>query len=209
VAPLQVLVCFGTIAERRGAENTPPFLINATCKGADMTTQNLPSVEYLRKRLRYEPETGKLYWLDCEDMPNCWRGRYAGVEAFTSDSGNGYQQGSIDGRTYQAHRVIWARVTGAWPAADIDHINGDKLDNRIENLRVVSRAENSRNASKRVNNTSGVCGVSWHKNRGKWQALVVVQGKYHHLGLFTSFDDAVAARKAAAREHGFTDRHGT
>jgi len=174
-----------------------------------MTTQNLPSVEYLRKRLRYEPETGKLYWLDCEDMPNWWRTRWVGREAFTSDNGKGYRQGRIAGRLYRAHRVIWALVYGTWPEDQIDHKNGDKADNRIENLRVVSHAENSRNVGKRVDNTSGAGGVYWNKHGEKWHARVEVNGKLHHLGYFTSFDDAVAARKAAAREHGFTERHGT
>jgi hypothetical protein len=174
-----------------------------------MTDQNLPSVEYLRKRLRYEPETGKLYWLDCEDMPNNWRTRHAGKEAFTTVQSKGYRHGSIDDQKYLTHRVIWALVYGTWPEDQIDHKNGDRADNRIENLRVVSNTENQRNASKRADNTSGVCGVRWYESKGKWRAEVTVHGKNRHLGLFTSFDDAVAARKAAAREHGFTERHGT
>lgn len=174
-----------------------------------MTKENLPSIEYLHKRLRYEPETGKLFWRDCEEMPEWWRARYAGTEAFTPDDGRGYRSGAIGGVKFKAHRVIWALHTGEWPSDQIDHLNGFRDDNRIINLRVVTSKENNRNASMQRNNTSGVCGVYWHKAAGKWKAQITVDGSYKHLGLFTAFEDAAEARAEALRQHGFTDRHGT
>lgn len=174
-----------------------------------MTGKNLPSIDYLHKRLRYEPETGKLFWQDCEEMPKRWRTRWAGKEAFTSDNGKGYRQGSIGGMYFEAHRVIWPIHYGEWPSDQIDHINGVRNDNRISNLRVVTAKENRRNASMRSDNTSGVCGVYWHKAGGKWHARIMVDGRSKHLGLFTTFDAAAAARAEASRRYGFTDRHGT
>lgn len=174
-----------------------------------MTDKNLPSIDYLHKRLRYEPETGKLFWRDCDEMPRWWRTRWAGKEAFTHVNSHGYRTGRIDGVTFKAHRVIWAIHYVEWPDEQIDHINGVRDDNRISNLRVVTNQENQRNASMRSNNTSGVCGVRWHKAAGKWQARIMVDGRYKHLGLFSSFDAAAEARAEASRQHGFTDRHGT
>lgn len=173
-----------------------------------MTDKNLPSIDYLHKRLRYEPETGKLFWRDCEEMPKKWRTRYAGNEAFTSANGHGYRKGSIYGVMFQAHRVIWAIHYGEWPSDQIDHINGVRNDNRISNLRVVTNQENGRNSSMRSDNTSGVCGVCWHKASGKWHAHIMVDGRSKHLGLFPTIAAAAAARAEASRRYGFTDRHG-
>jgi hypothetical protein len=174
-----------------------------------MTEPKVLPIEYLRKRLRYEPDTGKLFWLDHDGMPQKWRTRWAGREAFTTVHSKGYRCGGIDNRSYLTHRVIWALVYGTWPKDQIDHKNGDKIDNRLVNLRDVSHAENRKNVSKQSNNTSGACGVRWDKRREKWQAQIMVGRKFHHLGLFTSFDDAVAARRAADKLYGFSERHGT
>lgn len=174
-----------------------------------MTDKNLPSIDYLHKRLRYEPETGKLFWRDCEEMPEWWRARYAGKEAFTADNGKGYRIGVIDDLRFKAHRVIWAIHYGEWPIDQIDHINGVRDDNRISNLRVATRQENGRNASMYRSNTSGVCGVHWRKANGKWTAQITIDGRVKHLGYFTTIEAAAAARAVASRQHGFTDRHGT
>lgn len=174
-----------------------------------MTDKNLPPIEYLHKRLRYEPETGKLFWRDCEDMPNNWRSRLAGREAFTATNSHGYRCGAIDDRLTKAHRVVWAIYYGEWPTNHIDHINGVRSDNRIFNLRDVTSKQNNMNAAMRINNTSGVTGVCWNKQREKWQAEIKVDGKKKHLGLFDSIDAASSARLKASREYGFTNRHGT
>lgn len=172
-------------------------------------TKSLPSIDYLRKRLRYEPETGKLFWLDYEGMPIQWRARWVGKEAFTSTLSTGYRQGSIDDAMFLAHRVVWAIHHGEWPDDQIDHINGVTVDNRIVNLRVVSISENQRNASRRSDNTSGITGVRWHKAAGKWQAQITVNNRSKYLGLFNTLEEAAAARKEASAKYGFTERHGT
>ena len=173
-----------------------------------MTDKDLPTIEYLHKRLRYEPETGKLFWRDCEEMSKQWRARYAGKEAFTSNDGS-YYLGAINGKMLRTHRVAWALYCGKWPQKHIDHINGIRTDNRIQNLRDVARKENSRNQSMRRNNTSGVCGVRWYRPTGKWIASIMVDGHAKHLGYFSTLEGAATARAEASRQHGFTDRHGT
>ena len=91
---------------------------------------------------------------------------------------------------------------------DIDHINGVKTDNRINNLRLVTRSINLQNASMRCHNTSGFNGVSWHKSTKKWRAQIRVDGKSIHLGVFSNKKDAIAARIKANIKYGFSERHG-
>lgn len=181
--------------------------------------KDLPPPELLRKLLSYKPDTGRLFWKErsadmftdgkqtAEHICANWNSRFAGKEAFTTDNGYGYRTGSIFDCTYMAHRVIWAMIHDECPDT-IDHINGVRDDNRIENLRSVSLAENLKNQKRYSRNTSGVCGVYWHKRDNKWDAQIRVGGKLMHLGLFTDFDEAVAARKKAEVEHGFHQNHG-
>lgn len=189
-------------------------------RGAFMADKPLPDAELLRQLLRYEPETGKLFWLVRKPYhfttgvmspvrkAAAWNGRNAGNEAFTDIGDHGYYHGSINGRLYLAHRVIWAIQTGSWPEADIDHINGVRSDNRWYNLQSVSHAINLRNSAGKSCNTSGVTGVSWRPTRGKWRARIMVDGKETTLGHFSDFHDAVAARQSALMDHGFSARHG-
>lgn len=184
-----------------------------------MATKELPSIDKLRKLLAYNPATGKLYWRErtpdmfedgkatAEHKCNRWNSRYAGKEAFTSHN-DGYKCGGIFSRVYVAHRVIWAMLHGAWPEEQIDHINGVRDDNRIENLRAVTHQENSKNQKVSSVNTSGHMGVSWHKEDQRWIARIGVNKKRIHLGCFTEIDDAIAARKAAEVKYGFHENHG-
>ena len=120
----------------------------------------------------------------------------------------GYRQIQIKGKMYLAHRLVWLYVHGKFPDEQIDHINGDKLDNRIDNLRDVSPQENNKNQPRRVNNTSGHTGVFWATHADKWLASIRVDGKLKHLGYFNILEDAVEARLQASIEHGFHDNHG-
>jgi hypothetical protein len=173
-----------------------------------MRTTPLPPIDYLRQRLRYEPDTGKLYWRECDDMPKSWRTKYSGREAFTCVKNNGYRMGRIDYRAYQAHRVAWALHHGEDPVGEIDHVDHDRANNRAENLRVVSHQDNHRNTTLRKNNTSGAMGVSWFAASKKWSAYLMVDGRKKHLGYFHERADAIAARKAAEAEYGFHTNHG-
>jgi hypothetical protein len=173
-----------------------------------MTVKELPPTEYLRKRLRYEAETGKLFWLAYSGMPPNWLGRFAGKEAFTGRITSGYHTGKIDGRTFFAHRIAWALHYGAAPTGEIDHINGLKTDNRILNLRDATRGENQRNTFMRRCNTSGFTGVTRHKCTRRWAAQIQVDKKALHLGLFDTKEAAAKARASAELAHGFSARHG-
>jgi len=134
---------------------------------------------------------------------NTWNSRYAGNQALNCTSPHGYNIGGIHGKNYRAHRVIWAMVHGEWPDSQLDHINRDKADNRISNLRLASNTQNNANRTPLLGSTSKYLGVTWHKLRGKWQAGIVSRTKRTHLGLFEQEEDAALAYNFAALEiHG-------
>lgn len=167
-----------------------------------MAAKPLPCPTVLRQLLRYDPETGKLFW-----RSNQSRKCRAGSQAFTSMGSHGYFQGGVGGEKYLAHRVIWAMHAGEWPV-EIDHINGDRSDNRLSNLRNVTRSGNMKNQRLSTANTSGFIGVSRFKRDNKWQAKIMVARKCIFLGLFDTPEAAVAARKAAELKYGFHENHG-
>ena len=172
-----------------------------------MAKSELPSPSELRKLLTYNASTGELLWLPRGDA--WWDVRYGNKPAFAADDGRGYRTGTLSKRKLFAHRVIWALVHGEWPAADVDHINGDRSDNRLANLRVVLHVVNTRNQRPRVNNTSGITGVTWDKAKKKWAAQISVYGRNKLIGRFDNIEDAAQARRAAQRKYGFHENHGT
>lgn len=109
---------------------------------------------------------------------------------------NGYVITMIDRKTYYNHRLIWLFHNGYFPENDIDHIDRNKSNNRIENLREVSRTCNSKNTGNRSTNRSGVKGVSWSKDCNKWMVRITVNYKDHYIGVFESFAEAVYHRLA-------------
>lgn len=186
-----------------------------------MSAKSLPSPELLRQLLRYEPDTGKLYWRKRGvELFNCtkgrsanhacaqWNSRMAHKEAFTSSDGKGYRCGLIFGKIYSAHRVIWAITRDEWPAAQIDHINGARDDNRVTNLRSVTNKENCKNRKVRSDNSSGNTGVYSSARKNTWVATICVNGKQKYLGRFFNKSDAIAARKEAEAKYGFHPNHG-
>lgn len=132
------------------------------------------------------------------------RGRVGDICGWVTSKG--YTAIQIDGKQYQAHRIIWKLVHGTEPK-QIDHINGDRSDNRIENLREVNGTQNARNMKLRTCNTVGCHGV--YKHGGRWRAVITLGGKKKHLGVFDSTKEAIAARKAAERKYGFHENHGS
>ena len=109
---------------------------------------------------------------------------------------------------YGAHRVAWALYHGKWPDKQIDHINGNPLDNRIKNMRVVSVRENGKNKKRPSTNTSGIIGVYWNKASSKWVAQIGVNRKTIFLGSYDNITDAANARQTAEKKYNFHPNHG-
>jgi hypothetical protein len=149
----------------------------------------------------YNPETGVFTRL----FPDGRNNNKKPVGSFDKD---GYVKIGINKKTYQAHRLAWFYVHGTWPKDQIDHINGDKQDNRIDNLRVVTGAENSRNQPSRCVGKCHVPGVLWLKRDQVWIAQIKVNKKMIHLGRFKDVDDAIAARQSANKKYGYHPNHG-
>lgn len=111
---------------------------------------------------------------------------------------DGYRQIQIDGRIYSAHRLAWLYVHGSWPGGFIDHINRLRSDNRLENLRLASRAENNQNSATPKTNTSGFRGVTWDGRGQKWRATITVDNKKISVGSHATPEEAYAAYLRAA-----------
>jgi len=131
---------------------------------------------------------------DYRDGELIWNIR-GGVAGYSN--GNGYLRIEVDGKKHYVHRVIWLWNNGYLPEKGIDHINRNRADNRIENLREVGQTCNIRNTDNRKTNTSGVKGVYWGAENGKWRAQIMVAGKVHCLGSHIDFFEAVCHRLAA------------
>jgi hypothetical protein len=123
---------------------------------------------------------------------------------------SGYVSIGINGRYYMAHRLAWLFEHGEWPTVFIDHINGNKADNRLENLRMADYSQNRRNAKRNKNNKSGVKGVSWSKESKKWHARLWADGAYKHLGLYDDIELAeLVITEARDIFHGAFANNGT
>jgi hypothetical protein len=160
---------------------------------------------YIRSILNYDDITGLFTWLVDRS-----RRAKAGALAGCVKAG-GYVSIKIDGVDFLSHRLAWIYVNGdnSIPnSKEIDHINHDRADNRIVNLRVVTRSENQKNRAINKNNISGYCGVTWNKKAKKWQAQACSKGKNRYLGLFKKKSDAVYARQEANNEDSFHENHG-
>lgn len=186
-----------------------------------MDKKQILSPEVLRQLLRYDPETGRLYWrhrqpvwfseggrTSADHAASAWNKKYAGAEAFTHDSARGYFKGRVLDVNISAHQAAWVIQTGAWPEHEVDHINGDKHDNRWANLRAATRQQNQFNRAARKDNTSGAKGVYFDKRSGKWAAQIRHNGKRLNLGLHADVASAAKAYEEASKVlHGEFARH--
>lgn len=121
---------------------------------------------------------------------------------------SGYFSVKVDGKCFKVSRIIYAMHYDDPAGKQIDHINQNPKDNRIENLRVVNHQENHRNRTKNSNNTSGITGVYWIESRQKWQVAITVDGKQIHCGHFTHLRAAAVERKYQEIRYGFHEKHG-
>jgi HNH endonuclease len=173
------------------------------------------SIEQLRALVSMDVGSGALSWLPrpasmFPDARACktWNTRFAGTPAFCTKSGNGYFHGSLLNTKVCAHIVVFALTHGRWPRLSIDHINGNRADNRPSNLRDVSHVQNMRNQPLSRASSTGLTGVSFDKARGKFAAHITVLGRTKHLGRYATAGEAAAARAAANEAYSFHQNHG-
>ena len=164
--------------------------------------------EVLKERLHYDKNTGVFTWLNVKVNSNNARGKVAG----NTNKVSGYIVITLTPTDkaywYTAHRLAWLYEYGEFPKGGFDHINHDRADNRITNLRMATQRENLRNKSMASNNTTGYTGVCFSKKSNKYAASVKVNYKQIHLGFFENIEDAAKAAREAREHYGFHVNHG-
>jgi len=183
---------------------------NASYGDSIMANKPLPPPEVIRQLLRYEPDTGRLFWLPrpvemltAKHADPTWNAKHAGRPAFVTKHNAGYFVGTVMKRQILAHRVIWCLVAGCWPECEIDHIDGDRANNKWDNLRLATRSQNMRNSKSHTNSSSRFRGVSWNTRRGHWVVYITIEGRSRHVGSYS--DETLAARafdRVAQIHHG-------
>ena len=168
-----------------------------------MHGEHLPEEIHLtgfREFMRYDPESGLVVWVK---KPTTRSPVKPGKEVGSFES-NGYRQVHVywsgERRGFMVHRICWYLFYGTWPELPIDHINRDKGNNQLSNLRLATPGLNGRNKNLLPNNTSGRRGVHWDKREGKWKGQVTLHNKQKHLGYFDDLDEAAEAVEDFYRE---------
>ncbi|BAE72763.1 HNH endonuclease family protein [Xanthomonas phage OP1] len=151
--------------------------------------------EEVDQLLSYDAETGLLTWkvakanhVKVGDVTGC-------------PDRNGHLRVVLNRKIYMVHRIAWLLSKGYWPNQQIDHIDGNTANNRLDNLRECTQAQNMQNLGKRSDNKSGIQGISWYKRYQKWRAYICVNGDIQHLGYYESIEEAAAARAEAKALH--------
>jgi hypothetical protein len=138
----------------------------------------------LRDYMSYNPETGQLFWIK----------KTHGVDRVGREVGSmhnaGYKQTRFDKKMYLCHHIAWYLYYGKWPVSELDHKDGDRLNNRIGNLREATRQQNQQNRVSREGSTSKYKGVNWDRHRNKWATYIKYDGKVHNLGRFDLEEEA-------------------
>ncbi len=156
--------------------------------------------------LEYDKENGELKWKPRKSSR--WNARHSGTKAGCISSSNGYLTLSINNQKYLSHRVAWAIFYGEWPAGQIDHIDHNRTNNRISNLRCVTHSENGKNQKRRARTRDGEMGITKRQDTGKYQVRVCANGTRKTIGCFCSIEAAISARNFAYQELGFHKNHG-
>ena len=153
---------------------------------------------------RYEPSSGKLFW---KKAPG--KKVKVGAEVGCIKKDTGYRGFRLHGENQYVHRVVMLIITGGYDEKlQVDHIDHDRLNNRPENLRLVSQHENLKNVSKKALNTSGIVGVSYITRDRRWVAQIYIDKKNTNLGYFKTIEEAAKVRKAAEIKYGYHPNHG-
>lgn len=194
------------MSRRRGTRNDTQATMNLTplsvwfcCnhvppdKGVTLLEACMLTQKELKSLLSYNADSGVFKWLVNKSI-SVKKGDIAGRKNKSNPITI-----MINGVRYQASHLAWLYVKGEMPSKAIDHINGIRSDNRIINLREATLSQNAMNRIKAANNTSGYKGASFHKQSGKWQASIKINGKQKYLGLFLSPKQAHNAYVNAAK----------
>ncbi len=161
---------------------------------------------YVNEWYRFDEGIGHFVWAKYQV---CCRGvgERAGV-TYVSPEGYMYSLITVNKVRVREHNVVWLIYKGVWPEHELDHIDGNGMNNLVTNLRDVPHIQNNKNMRLNSRNTVGVPGVRWNKGKQKWQARIHHNYKDHWLGLFDLLEDAISARKAAEIELGYHPNHG-
>ena len=160
-----------------------------------LTGKKMITQQELITTLHYDADAGLFRWI-----APCRRVGKMGIASLKASS-KGYVIIRIRGKKYSAHRLAWLWMTGEWPALDIDHIDGDKTNNKWENLRLATKSQNAANAKAHKDNASGLKGVCWHLEGRKWAAEIKINRKKVYLGLFDCPAAAHLAYAVAAEKY--------
>ena len=156
------------------------------------------TADQLKAMMSYDPETGSFTRL----VTRVHNAKSGTTTAGCVNKHTGYRVFNIGGKVYYAHRLAWLYMMGNWPVLEIDHINGNRSDNRWVNLRIATCQQNRRNRDAMSTNTSGHRGVSKSSAGGKpWRAFVTINKRYVSLGQFDTFEAAVSARLDGERRY--------
>jgi hypothetical protein len=160
-----------------------------------MELEPIKTSEYVREKLLYKD--GKLFWRESNGK-TIKAGQLAGTMA-----GRGYRYIRIKKHKLPEHRVVWLYHYGEWPKNQIDHIDGNRANNDIENLRDVNQSSNNKNQALRKDNKSGYRGVTWYKYTNKWAVKIGDNKKIHRLGYFEDLTEAISMRLIAESHFGY------
>ena len=157
------------------------------------------TVEYLRSRLSYDPDTGEFRWLPYAGMPNNWAARFVGKIAGSPKPENRIII-RLRMKPYKAHRLAWLYMTGEWPEEEVDHWDGDGYNNRWCNLREATSQQQNFNQRVHKDSKSGIKGVQ-RNVKGLWFSRIHKCGRTIHLGTFLTSEAAAEAYNKAAKEY--------